>query len=311
MSAGRRGPWIGALVVLVALAVAAPAGAAKRPDTYVVSAGSATYARLDGSNGYRIHFSQNRRNGRRHFKLRVTGRGASVSYEVPGGRPTPGGVVADLGRRGRFDLRFEGVGKVKPLALGHNCQGLKGRWQDGYLIGIARFRGERGYTRIRVHRIPALTETWPEFRCRYDEGGHRRKGEPRRAQVISRSGGVEFDAVLFHRHAAPAGRRAVFRAWKTARVGRLSISREVRATATESTFAFPDWASLPEETTVSPPAPFTGTATFNRTPESTFTWTGDLAVRFPGSGRIRLAGPSFSAGVCALRGCVSQAPPRE
>ncbi|HET7508324.1 MAG TPA: hypothetical protein VFJ53_08205, partial [Solirubrobacterales bacterium] len=89
------------------------------------------------------------------------------------------------------------------------------------------------------------------------------------------------------------------------------ISREVKVGATESTFVFPGGPKLPEEVTVEPPKPFAGSAAFTRTPESTFSWSGDLSVEFPGMNPVRLAGPGFGAGVCAVDGCVSQEPEPE
>ncbi len=62
---------------------------------------------------------------------------------------------------------------------------------------------------------------------------------------------------------------------------------------------------------IQPPAPFTGSATFSRTPESTFTWTGDLAVAFPGTNPLPLSGRASRLEYCALRSCIYQASPEE
>jgi hypothetical protein len=81
--------------------------------------------------------------------------------------------------------------------------------------------------------------------------------------------------------------------------------------APERTLLFPGAPHLPEEVAVRPPAPFAGSAEFLRTPESTFTWTGDLAVTFPGLDPIRLTGPRFGVQICVLKGCaVSAARPQ-
>jgi hypothetical protein len=306
VSGRHRAWWGGAVAALAALTLGAPASAVAS-HIYVVPAGSLTFAHLDGTNGYRIHFSENERHQRRHFKLTVIGHHATISYQVPTGR-TAAGVVADLGRRGRFGLRFVPVGKVRSLGLGRRCEKHEGRWQDGYLVGTARFRGEGDFTEVRIRRIPALSESWPRFRCRYGKSGLGRYGARRQVDVRAQRRGLEFDAALLNRHAAPPGRRVTLRAWSGGQAGRMWISREVKVSAAEPAFTFPGGPKLPEEVTVTPPPPFIGSATFARTPESTFTWTGDLAVDFPGLEPIHLAGPAFSVSVCGLEACVRQDP---
>lgn len=304
----RRGRW-GGVLAAAALVFTAPAHAVAG-DTYPVSGGSLVYGLLSGSNGYRVHFSEWERHHRRRFKVVVDGHHATVTYEVPAGRAPADGVAANLGRRGRFDLRLRPVGKVKRLGLPRGCEGRHGRWQDGYLIGTAGFHGERSYTDALERRTAIVVESWPAFSCHYTEGGGPH-GKPRRAQVFAHRRGLSFGAVLSTRHSTPASRRATFRASMYASAGRMLISREVRVPATESSFAFPGGPKLPEEVTVKPPRPFAGSASFTRSPESTFSWSGDLTVEFPGMDPIRLTGPSFGAGVCALDGCARQEPERE
>ncbi|HKZ13722.1 MAG TPA: hypothetical protein VJL81_07750 [Solirubrobacterales bacterium] len=308
MSPLRRRPCGGALAIIVALLLGAPVHAVAA-DTYPVSGGSLVYGLVSGTDGYRVHFSEWARNHRHRFKVAVDGHHATVTYEVPAGRDPADGIAANLGRRGRFGLRLVKTGKPKDLAYQDWCEGPHGHWQRGYLSGIGRFRGENGYTEVHFRRVRVIFESWPSFRCHYAEGGG--GGEPRRAQVFAHRRSVGFGAVLASRHAAPADRRVLFRAWMGDSAGRLRIAREVRVPATESSFSFPGGPKLPEEVTVEPPSPFAGTATFSRTPESTFSWSGDLSVEFPGTRPIRLAGPSFGAGVCDADRCVRQEPERE
>lgn len=307
MRSRRPGGW-GVLATVVALILLAPTQALAS-DTYAVPAGSLVYGLVAGTHGYRIRIFKGERGGRRHFRLRAEGHHATVIYSVPVGRAPLDGIVANLGRRGRFDLRLAPKGKERPLGLGGNCEGQKGRWQRGYLVGIARFHGERGYTDLRLHRIPVISESWPAFRCHYAHGGGP-YGKRRRAQVFAHRSGLGFGGVLSSRHSGPADQRAFFRAWKGGSAGRMWISREVKVPAPESTFVFPGGPNLPEEVTVEPPQPFAGSAGFTRSPESTFSWSGDLTVEFPGMDPVRLAGPKFVAGVCAVDGCVRQEPER-
>jgi hypothetical protein len=307
----RRGRWGGAVVVAAALLLAAPAHAVAG-DAYPVSGGSLVFGMLTGTDGYRIHFSEWERGHGRHFKVVVDGHDASLTYAVPAGRAPADGIVANLGRRGRFELRLGRLGMVRRLGYSSQCEGVPGRWQRGYMIGIAHFRGERGYTSTDIHvgRIPIVIESWPAFRCHYAHGGGPRV-KPRRAQVFARRGGLGFGAVLHARHSGPADQRAFFRAWMDGSAGRMWISREVMVPAPESSFVFPGGPKLPEEVTVEPPKPFAGSASFIRSPESTFSWSGDLTVEFPGMNPVRLAGPGFGAGVCGVDSCVRQEPERE
>jgi hypothetical protein len=89
--------------------------------------------------------------------------------------------------------------------------------------------------------------------------------------------------------------------------GRVSVRRKVVVATGESALVFPGAPDLPEELQVKPPLPFTGSAEFLRTPESAYTWSGDLAVTFPGLDPIRLTGPRFSAVVCSAKGCLLHA----
>lgn len=307
MSAGLGRRWGGAIAIAAALLLVAPVHALAG-DSYPVSGGSLIFGAVRGSHGYRINFSEWDRGHGPHFKVRVEGHHARVFYGAPAGRVPADGVAASLGRRGRFDLRLASMGRKRTLGIAHSCEGRRGTWQRGYLVGSAGFHGERDYTEARVRRIPIVAESWPAFRCHYLEGGGRRANS-RRAQVTARRGPVGFGAVLSAR-SGPVDRRALFRAWTSDHSGRVQIYREVSVPAPESSFAFPGGPKLPEEVTVEPPQPFAGSASFTRTPESTFSWSGDLTVTFPGLPPIRLAGPSFEAGVCALDACVRQEPDR-
>ena len=305
----RSGPRRAVLAaVTAALLFATPMQAAGAGGTYPVPAGSLVFGHLPGSNGYRVNFSES---GGRHgerFKAVVKGHHGTVTYTVPAGRDPAAGIAANLGRRGRFDLRLR-LGKVRRLRLGHGCEGEPGRWQRGYAYGSARFRGERHYTDARSRRIPIVFESWQAFRCHYTEGP--RNGQARRAQVYANRPGLGFGALLSARPATPVDQRAIYRAWDYANAGRMAISREIKVLAPASTFAFPGGPQVPEDMTVDPPKPFDGSASFTRTPESTFTWTGDLTVEFPGLAPIRLTGTSFNAGVCAIEGCVRRERERE
>jgi hypothetical protein len=50
---------------------------------------------------------------------------------------------------------------------------------------------------------------------------------------------------------------------------------------------------------VKPPAPFHGTGTYRAASDGTKTWTGGLAINFPGAPRLPLTGPEFKPELAA------------
>lgn len=306
----RARGWPVAAVAALALALAAPAPAAAA-DTYVIPAGSTTGASVRASNGFGVRIWEN---DLAAFRLIVKGHHSRTIYSVGGGPVSGGRVSADLGKRGEFDLRFVPAGRPSRVRVASWCDDAMGRWERGFLVGRFRFRGERDFTQVRGHRLPAARESWPSLRCHYASGSEYHPAKEPRFRVLAWSRGrrgADFAAALFHRQARPAARRVQFRATAYGRAGRVSIDREIAVAGPEADLDIPGPPRLSEEVTVSPPAPFTGTATFARTHESTFTWTGDLAVDFPGRGVVRLAGPRFGARLCTLEGCISREPEDE
>ena len=294
--------WPVALVAALALAFPAVASAA---ETYLSPAGFFTTGVARGTNGFKLQFWEG---NRRHFKLTVKGHHSKTKYVADGGPVADGRVSVRLGKRGGIDLRFVPVGKPRFFKPPSWCQGSPSRWQLGYLIGRFAFHGERSYTHARDHRLYAARESWSSWHCHYASGPDRHADEEARARVGAWSyqrKALHFGAALFHRDARPRGRRVEFRASISDRAGRVRVDREVDVAAPEADISFPD-GPLSEAATVTPPAPFSGTATFTRTPESSFTWTGDLAVEFPGVDPVRLAGPRFGAQLCTLEGCISR-----
>lgn len=316
MRARRIVAALGALALLAA-ALSAPASAIAG-ESFSFGPGAATFSHLHATHGYRVNFSETEGG---YFFVRVKGHGATTDFATETGR-TPGDhLVANFGRRGRFDLRFVATGS-EPTPIGSECEGPKGRYESGYLVGRAHFRTERGFARISVHRVPAARESWGRLTCEFTgelpEPGHpkqKRATFTATAATYAKDAGLfasperslSFRATQFFRHAKPAGRRVDYLAELRENSGRVTVHRKLIVAAPEATMRFPGGPHLPEEVVVSPPAPFTGGAEFLRTPESTFTWTGDLAVTFPGLDPIRLTGPRFGVQICALKGCASSA----
>jgi hypothetical protein len=303
---------------LVGLALLAPTSALAA-ETFSFGPGAVTYARLQATHGYRVNFSETEGG---YFFVRVKGHGSTTDFATRTGR-TPGAHLrADFGGRGRFDLRFVPKGTPESLAISESCEGDKGVWQPGYLVGRARFRTELGFAQIRIHRVFASRESWSHQVCEFTGAGLQFGGHPKEkrttfaatAATYPKDAGLfaaperslTFRATQFFRHAKPAARRVDYLAELRENTGRVTVHRKVLVAAPERSLLFPGVPRLPEEIAVEPPAPFGGSAELLRTPESTFTWSGDLAVTFPGLAPIRLTGPRFSAEVCTHKGCASR-----
>jgi hypothetical protein len=297
-------------VLLVAVGLLAPPGAAA--ETFGFGPGWATFAHVRATHGYRVNFSENDRG---YFFVRVKGHGSTTDFAVHA-KPLGDHLIADFGKRGRFDLRFVPLGRPEALPLGSECEAAsKPIWQAGYLVGRARFRTERGYARIDLQRVPAAQESWPHIVCEFGPyvppGHHKEQRTSLTAYASTHPHGLDapprslgFQAIEYYRRAKPADRRVEFVAGLEETVGRVSIDRRVAVATDEGTLRFPGVPRLPEEVEMDPPRPFTGSGTFLRTRESTYTWSGDLAVDFPGLDPIRLTGPHFEVGVCLAKACL-------
>lgn len=260
---------------------------------------------LEGSNGYSIHVSVN---PRRHLILQVTKEGFAAEYMTRDVLADTDRVKAKLLGLGTISVRFHPRGSVRhPLLPG--CGRKRPTVQPGVVRGTIRFAGEREYTKVKVREAEAAIEEPVRWFCRY---GVKFEPNPREREWVSKFSagvlGVSFLARKYRPGMIEGGQVLYWaetgEAFETAS-GRvpLTIYRHLRVPAPASTFR----DARPEHLTVSPPPPFSGTGALARTPESVFTWGGDLSVQFPGLDPIPLAGPSFESGYCLREsGCFRQ-----
>jgi hypothetical protein len=260
---------------------------------------------LEGSNGYSIHISVN---PRRHLILQVTKERFSAEYMTRDVLADTDRVKAKLLGLGTISVRFHPRGPVRHPSL-PGCRRKRPSVQPGVVRGTIRFVGEREYTQVKVREAEAAIEEPTSWLCRY---GVKFDPNPREREWLSKfeavGEGVDFIARKYRPGVIEGGEALYFvetgEAFETAS-GRvpLTIYRELAVPARASTFS----DAHPEHLTVSPPPPFSGTGTLARTPESVFTWRGDLSVRFPGLDPIPLAGPSFESEYCLREsGCIRQ-----
>jgi hypothetical protein len=174
---------------------------------------------------------------------------------------------------------------------------------------VIRFRAERGYTSIRTHRVRAEVRSWPRLRCRFLRLRQREPGEDASLHAFSpRAPAANFSATRFEPETRPRSRRIQFDAGVGDSSRAMAIFRSVSVAAGPSTFRQPEPETAPERLLLAPPRPFSGTARVERTPESTFTWSGSLRLHLPGIDPVKLTSPNFAAFFCAQRGCAAQLP---
>lgn len=290
-------------IALAAAVLAEPVAAA--PGYHVVPAGHVTRFQLMGEGGYRIQVSANHR---RNVRLEVSRDGVTSAYRIRGGRAERYGIDTKLAGLGAIDVAFTPSGRARRLARDPTCDGPRPVVETGVVRGRIRFQGEGGYTSVAAHRVKAEVLSWPRQRCRVFEAGNFPRPRKRVASftALSTSASAEFRAAKYSRRFRPAARQVQFAVYFGSQRGRLLIHRSVFATADATSFRRPSLRSQPEHLVLTPPPPFTGTASFERTPESTFSWTGTLAVEVPGLPPLPLTGPDYEASFCVLRACIGQ-----
>jgi hypothetical protein len=223
------------------------------------------------------------------------GRKAWSTYVVRG-KVSPTTIHAGFGALGRVDMRFHPSGSVTYGRRHRHCIGPdRYTIRPGVFVGSVRFHGEDGYTSANVHRVKGDVATPRFLRCldslseQFERAGQTKSAE-KKAKVTAFSAFMRsgLTAMLFgvsERHG-----KAGYLAEIEQTVGSLGVFRGVFLQASPATFAFDNALSF---ASVTPPAPFSGSGSFQRTPTGAKSWTGSLAVSFPGAPSISLTDPRF------------------
>jgi hypothetical protein len=250
---------------------------------------------LRGSGGYSLTFVGG---GRTLGLLAFKGLGGIASYETRG-RVTPDGIQASFGGLGRVAAEFRPSGRVKRKRPPRGCRGGVRKTYPGVFVGTIRFRGEQGYTRGSANRARGSMEIRPAWRCKGPQGNEDEAGGPglpdldgesTALQATSTRGRLAFVAAAYR----PPEERGLtlFSASSTERRAGMTIERAAASLGPERTFSFDTGLGT---ATVSPPRPFSGSATLAPGPAGATAWTGSLKVDLPGRKNVPLATPSFTA----------------
>ncbi|MGN6253794.1 MAG: hypothetical protein ACTHO8_02275 [Solirubrobacterales bacterium] len=228
------------------------------------------------------------------------------------GRVTDDSIEAKFGGLGRVSVRLHPSRPPteEESLLSIRCKGKPATAQEGRFVGTIRFRGESGYTSVSVSGAHGSV-----FRS-YRQVCKRSKGErsPRHFKRAPMSSLGAFSTnhrlpwfSVFKEEAGDGAptfdEEAQYTANQSEHREGMRIDRSANASTPPETFAVSPPGTSPFTGTVAPPAPFSGTATYERLPGGKSAWSGDLEVELPGLGRLPLTGPTYSAKLCRSFAC--------
>ncbi len=230
----------------------------------------------------------------------------AIAIYLAHGTVTPTSIRASFADRGRIAVRFRPSGRVLrlPGRLGCIGPGRAAIARIGVYVGELSFHGEGGYTSARAHRMKGSSlDAVAQASCRRKpSGAARASGSAPEAPGVAThpSAGPELTTLVadgklplsrtVFAAQARGGGRARFLAVEEGSEGSIAIVRYARVRGPSSAFVADGALSL---ATVAPPAPFRGAGTLQRGAAGAKSWTGSLAVSFPGAPNVPLTGSLF------------------
>lgn len=227
---------------------------------------------------------------RRHSLARTT--------YIARGVVSPTRLEASFGDLGGIAVRFRPSGRVVRTKSRPHCKGpdhITSRL--GAFVGEIRFSGEGGYAAVDFHRVKGRVSSPLSLQCApaafgHERGGSNSIGSPQQGSKLTMLSANWKTALSSTAFVAATGfvDKTLFFASSERSEGSVAIVRQAIALAPARTFAFDNALTLAG---VTPPAPFSGTGSFQASPDGARSWTGSLAVSFPGAENMPLSGPQF------------------
>lgn len=294
MRAARRLRLAAGLALSAAALAAWPANAG-------AEGGQQLLLRAAGSNGYSIDVSAEGATAFLEVSRPVSaGLAGASSVYIARAKLSATRMKATFGELGTISVRFRPSGKVKRSRAERGCRGPDHfTTRFGVFVGRLDFDGEAGYTVAHLHRAKGRVISPLSLNCdgpvlptpqprRSRPGGADRRSKPTTLRAGWRVGlsAASFTAL------DSRGGHARFFASSSQSQGALAIYRFAFALASPLTFAVDDALSLAG---VTPPPPFSGSASFQRDVSGVKSWSGSLAVSFPGAPDVPLTGSQFKA----------------
>lgn len=304
----------GGLAVLVCAlaALSLPAGAAAKPGYTVKPKSLQLQLGLPASNGYSASIVTD---GHRQVELNVS-KGNFFAHYTALGKVSRRGIEVDFGSFGQVSLRFRGKrryhpslipGLKLPKFLQDRCKGRRTVAESGVFVGNVRFEGEHGFTRVKVNRHKGKVVRSYRRVCKgpfrpfagkiREEGiflaaAAKRFGITR--LLVTTEASLSFKGKKFSFTIAIAGEKK--------KVGRVAVDKAGLLLEELDSVAISPVGKQPLTAKVKLRKPFEGTATYLDEGTAPPTWTGNLGIRFPGSGLVPLAGPEFEPELCRGNG---------
>lgn len=300
---------IAALALLAAL-IGAPTAAAKpKAGSKIVPSQTFIFIAMPASNGWHLQLTAvPGKRGNRPIGVYARGpHGQRVSYLGVKGRVTEDGTIeAKVPGVIHLALRFEQKSE-KAIDFGFdNCKvERKERERNGVFRGTIAFYGEGGYTTVKRRSAYGHIEIHPPAICpKQPSRPPKQKVDDLGIELVSaghkEKGGDSLTFDAFSPDFPGTGPLTDFYATYTHRRGKLTVSASTEKLGEEKgQFSLTAPEGTPTEATVTPPAPFSGSATFKLESPTTASWTGDLRVEIPTLGKVSLAEPGWWAGACA------------
>lgn len=270
------------LKLITVIGVVVLAGKVGTADALLVPSGF----KLEASNGYSmvVWAIPSHRGRPAGVLILVSGQSGGAVYSTRAAL-TNTSIQANLGELGEIDVSFQPSGQAKAQSPVCERKGIE--FDAGLYVGKIEFNGEEGYTQVNATSAPGDLQFALNVLCPGAFGG-RSPGLPG-AELRLRQVGAG-PAGSFKANKNRPGASASFEASISERNGGVSIKRYAGARAPSDAFSYDPLLSI---ATVSPPAPFSGHATYRRDAARANRWTGTLAVDFPGRSHVSLTGASF------------------
>jgi hypothetical protein len=208
----------------------------------------------------------------------------SQTLYVARGVATPNRLQATFGQFGKVLMRFHESSKHTV------CHGTaRFLRRKGVFAGNLRFRGEKGYVSVRVHRasggILEPSGRCPRRRHQHDHFDFSIFLETPSAFLAVERQGVNSTGLL----ALEFGPLSEVFAFREESRGQLAVLRDAFIEPRKA-FHVNEAASA---ASVSLASPFHGHGYYRAAPDGSSTWSGNLSVNFPGAPRFPLTGPDF------------------
>jgi hypothetical protein len=301
-----------AVLFCAAALLALPASVAAKPGYVVDKALRISVVSLPGSGGYSVSVvGVNRRLVGVSVSNLTFSKGASYEASatyIARERAADERIDGHFGSRGSVSVRFEPEGPPEANAFPSSCKTEATR-QEGRFIGTIRFEGENGFARARASTARGFVIRRPRAVCKR-RFGDRDLAAPETppgtslSALSSRYPRAPWFSVLAEEPSRPRDiEGAEYNAGTVEKRRGMRIYRSARAITLLDTFAVTPLGHSPATATVEPPAPFSGTATYEKRPGGEISWSGDLAVDLPGRGKVSLADSTYRAKLCRSLAC--------